>query len=749
MNTNIPLELRELPQWVGASVNKIPTDPKTGKTASVDDPSTWGTFEQACGCGLPHVGFVFTENDPYVFIDLDTGKKPEMTKMHAEIIEAADSYTETSISGTGSHIVVKAQLEHGLRADSQALEIYPHGRYMLMTGWTYYSERITEGQDLVDYLVKQIGQKRATVVDLVSEPSDLSDEEIWERAVEAKNGDKFIALFNGTWQNYDEYQNDHSRADMAFATLLDFYTRDVEQAVRLFKMSKLYRPEKGRRNGDGADYILRTLKNARAFNQERLPPPVDLDVIAQRAAEVAGSPQEDSPAPSHSPTLRPETLATSELPFPPGLVGDLARYLYSSAIRPVPEVALVSALGVVAGIAGRNYYTSGMPTGLNLYLILLAETGMGKEGGKQGINRLLSDVRSKIPMVSQFIGPTSFASGQALVKRFDEQPCFYSVLDEFGHTLKRITTPKASGAEQALHKELLSLYSHSGPDGGTGVQAYSDREKNTAVVQAPSLTIIGESTPDVFYGCLDSALVQDGLVPRLLVVEYTGKRPPKNRRAGSKPDAMLVERFTDLVTVAINAGQSNRFAKVELSGESEVLLDSFDIECDDHINNGNAAEVQLWNRAHLNALKVASVITVGCCPYHPTVSVEHASWAIEFVRRSVHSVQSRFDKGEVGGGAGAKAESAIRTAFKDFLMMPPAKRATYKTPKAFLSSEVIPYSYLYAKLKRVQPFKTDRRILEETLKTLIEAGVIQQLPSLQVREKFKSQSKAYCVGDCW
>nr|WP_187272754.1 hypothetical protein [Pseudomonas mendocina] len=67
-------------------------------------------------------------------------------------------------------------------------------------------------------------------------------------------------------------------------------------------------------------------------------------------------------------------------------------------------------------------------------------------------------------------------------------------------TVKRITTPKASGAEQALHSELLALYSRSGPDGFVGVQAYSDKEKNTAVVRAPSLTIIGESTPEVFFG---------------------------------------------------------------------------------------------------------------------------------------------------------------------------------------------------------------------------------------------------------
>lgn len=35
----------------------------------------------------------------------------------------------------------------------------------------------------------------------------------------------------------------------------------------------------------------------------------------------------------------------------------------------------------------------------------------------------------------------------------------------------------------------------------------------------------------------------------------------------------------------------------------------------------------------------------GLQPYQPLAAVEHARWVIEFVRRSVHVVQSRFDKG--------------------------------------------------------------------------------------------------------
>jgi primase-polymerase (primpol)-like protein len=75
----IPAELRALPQWVVARENRIPLDPKTGREASPTDPSTWSTYQQARACGLPHVGFVLSPNDPYVIIDLDDKEHKPIT----------------------------------------------------------------------------------------------------------------------------------------------------------------------------------------------------------------------------------------------------------------------------------------------------------------------------------------------------------------------------------------------------------------------------------------------------------------------------------------------------------------------------------------------------------------------------------------------------------------------------------------------------------------------------------------------
>lgn len=72
---NIPAELRKLPQWVCAASDGAPVNPRTGTYAKSNDPSTWGTIEQAAeACekyGHSYVALALTSSDPYAIVDLD------------------------------------------------------------------------------------------------------------------------------------------------------------------------------------------------------------------------------------------------------------------------------------------------------------------------------------------------------------------------------------------------------------------------------------------------------------------------------------------------------------------------------------------------------------------------------------------------------------------------------------------------------------------------------------------------------
>ena len=152
---------------------------------------------------------------------------------------------------------------------------------------------------------------------------------------------------------------------------------------------------------------------------------------------------------------------------------------------------------------------------MNQYLILLAKTGTGKEGAATGIDMLMAAVRSRVPMCEHFIGPAVFASGQALIRVLDTKPCFVSVLGEFGITLKQLCDPKAIGSEVVLIV-LLDLFTKSGFNKILRPSVYSDVEKNTKLVQAPNVTILGESTPEEFFDRLAHEHIMVGLIPRFL-----------------------------------------------------------------------------------------------------------------------------------------------------------------------------------------------------------------------------------------
>ena len=52
----------------------------------------------------------------------------------AAIILTLDSYTEHSVSGTGAHVIVRADLNGHPRKRKGPLEIYSEARYFVMTG---------------------------------------------------------------------------------------------------------------------------------------------------------------------------------------------------------------------------------------------------------------------------------------------------------------------------------------------------------------------------------------------------------------------------------------------------------------------------------------------------------------------------------------------------------------------------------------------------------------------------------------
>ena len=251
---HIPQELKDRPQWVAwilveraGKKTKLPISPKTGKLAKTDDSMTWGTFEQAVRAGkqLNGIGYVFSADDPYCGIDLDG-------HIDHELIGWFGSYAERSQSGTGAHIIVRARLGEGRKADRY--EVYDRLRYFVMTGDLLHAGPIAEAQDKLVQFMATVFPPEPPAVDLsriLARPVPVPD--TLERIRASAQAAKFDSLWAGNWSGYES----QSQADAALLSILRFWTGgDKEEAFRLFAASGLCRDKWTKRS----DYRERTWK---------------------------------------------------------------------------------------------------------------------------------------------------------------------------------------------------------------------------------------------------------------------------------------------------------------------------------------------------------------------------------------------------------------------------------------------------------------------------------------------------------
>lgn len=789
MYSNIPKELQELKQWVcwrfeevGGRVTKVPYTPFRQSKADVLNPDKWGTFEQATAAAnsgsYNGIGFVFTAADPYCGIDIDDKDTdpatPEEREVHARILEGFNSYTERSPGGRGYHVIIRGRVDGG--RDRGHVGVYSQLRYFTMTGDVVRAAPIADCQQLLDALVG--GMPKHAMVQLEEHEALMSDAQLHDMALRARNGDKYDALTRGEWASLG-YPS-QSEADFALLSILAFYTRSNEQVRRIFRCTPLGKRDKAMRNDN---HLNRCLAKIRAEE----PSAVDLEAIAEDARKMAmanwrGAPpapvgDDDAHTPRQdihiSPAGAPPAPVGSQVPppprapalqagsgagqqaagdcYPPGLVGQVAHYIYSSSIRPVKEVALTSAIGLIAGIAGRCYNVSS--TGLNQYLLFVAKTGTGKEDGPKGIERLLAALRPLIPSVDDFIGPGAFASGQALIRVLDQRPSFVCLLGEFGLTLQALNDPRAPAATLMLKRVLLDLYSKSGWNNVLRSTAYSDAEKNTRTIFAPNVSFVGDTTPETFFDSLSTADISDGLIPRLHIVEYKGQRPSRNRKAGAKPDKALVDTLANLVTTSLNMANNNACQPVALDPVAQRMMDAFDEECDDHMRREtHNVVIQLWNRAHLKALKIAALVAVGCDVHQPTINERIAQWAIDFTRAGTEVMLKRFETGDIGSGEGKQAVE-LRRVVEVYFGLNEQTLRNYKVKPELRKSGIIPYSYLSVRTSRLACFQKDRRgparALRDTLEQAVETEVLGIVPKPQAAERFGKKELLYYRGDNW
>ena len=178
---NIPVPLRERPQWVlwreeprnpGEKPTKVPYT-TTGRRASSTDPATWSSFDDVWAVfrrgGYSGIGFVFTAEDEFCGIDLDKSLDEDghLLPWAAEIIAKLDSYTERSPSGRGVKIWIvgklPARVTHTVKYGTGQVELYDDKRFFTVTGarWPTTRATIESRQSALEWLVDLLRSAKA------------------------------------------------------------------------------------------------------------------------------------------------------------------------------------------------------------------------------------------------------------------------------------------------------------------------------------------------------------------------------------------------------------------------------------------------------------------------------------------------------------------------------------------------------------------------------------------------------------
>lgn len=740
------------------------------------------------------IGFILNAADPFCCIDLDvkdvttTPNDPSKWttaddfQRYTSIMDTLQSYTERSKSGKGIHIWARGNIGRGFRREG--VEVYSQERFIICTGDVWISKPVEDR----DYLLKNMVQQMRPVKDesvLEEVEQEADDWYILQIAVTAANGDKFSDLWKGKWREYDFPSQ--SEADLALMSMFTFYSESNAQCRRLFRESGLGKREKATKNDNYLNNTLRIIRARQARERS-----VELSGILQAADNLrdlqkqeiarlqggvlpaqhvdgpfgvalprtvaplqvpgAGDPVVTAPPPEAAlAQLAPVTdiahAAGSEgIPWPPGFVGALAQYIYNSSIRPVKEVSISAALGLMAGITGKAWHIP--KSGLNMYIVLVARSAIGKEALHQGIASVVTACVREFPQFGNFVDFTEYASGPALIKACSQNTCFVNVSGEWGRRMKRIAMEDdREGPMSTLRTQMTNLYQKSAPQSIVGGMGYSNQDNNIEALQSVAYSMVGESTPQTFYDSLTESMMEDGFLSRFLIIECTSDRPKENKRPLEFPDSALVKYLCGMAFQAdanIGNGLSQPVLRKE---EASVLLAQFSDMCDDRINGTNdEARRQMWNRAALKVLRLSAVLAVADNYMNPVVEVEHVEWAKLLILADIEIMRKRLDSGDVGLNDTSR-ERKVVAAIKDYMSKP--VKPGYKIPDDMRQAGIVPRSFLQVRVCRNSAFQKYKlgpnKALDDAIQNLVGSGYLMEVKGDKLVEMFSHHGRAFRV----
>ena len=419
------------------------------------------------------------------------------------------------------------------------------------------------------------------------------------------------------------------------------------------------------------------------------------------------------------------------LPWPPGMLGKLADNAYDMALYQYKEVSLVCAVGLIAGIAGRKFNVS--KTGLNVYLTLIMETGMGKDFIKDFINGQLLSF-NKLGKASSFMGFSRYTGPKPLIVGLESARSQVCVFTEAGILMK-----DGTGDQSGRVRKLLELYSCSGKNQYTGKEGYSVTENNIPSLRAAALSIISESTPETLHSAFSSGgCLENGHLPRQSIFRVIGDKPYMNFSAKEKLDDDINCRLEKLISTCSEVQSCDNPDVFDFTF-SDCIVDDvklFSKECV-NIENNNRGNVKgiMANRMFMKAMKYAAIATVINYEHNLCICSVEWEWAKQLVSYEFSCVDKFFQGSDFSDTyhdliSGVVGKNIVKIATGKYA------GARYALNARQRKDSSIPYKCITQCLRNCKQLKFDKKFaspidgLELVLRHMVKMGYLVYISSI-------------------
>jgi hypothetical protein len=386
------------------------------------------------------------------------------------------------------------------------------------------------------------------------------------------------------------------------------------------------------------------LHNQRAHMAAKDAPQADMNALFSE-------PEEDAPE-------RPSPAGV-DLLNPPGLTGEICRYMKLTARRPCPELYPFAALHLMAliGRKRKSVYTKK----LNLITLAIAPTAAGKEKAQDAVKRLAHNHNS-----SKLIHGNAGSFKELIVNLLEGQGSSIYVVDEIHSLLGSMKDKNAATYETKMEAEILTmfgteLYTFRGMEKRSLMEVYlkelgrieskleaaegEDADKLTRVLEKvkaridwlenglpnPFFSLMGHSVPERLDSFIKTENIASGFLGRALIVRGRDTRAKLRRTPVDEHALALCEFNITNGLTDVGRGGGTIAANDEAADYLDECIDWY--EEDDQLNDPIGGGI--YARAPEHLYRVATILALET----GTITLEHAQYANALVKQSIDDVK--------------------------------------------------------------------------------------------------------------